>query len=295
MVFALQVLYPFSRAPVLFMTTRYAPTATYRLQFGAHFRFGDARSLIPYLEQLGISDCYTSPLLRAAAGSTHGYDIVDHNALNEELGSELDFDALASELRRRGMGLILDFVPNHMGLDPSANAWWRDVLQHGEASPFADFFDIDWDPFTPELKGRILLPILQDGYGEVLDRGELTLVFESGELQLRYFDRRLPIEPMSALAVLKNAHRNDRKTTSAEAIGDESQAWDEYADILTSLEQLLPVGAHDVTEKQRRQAITREVRARLAALAERSPRIQMAIENVVACFNGTPGQPGSFD
>src|SRR5262245_3484343 len=295
MVFALQVLYPFSRAPVLFMTTRYAPTATYRLQFGAHFRFGDARSLIPYLEQLGISDCYTSPLLRAAAGSTHGYDIVDHNALNEELGSELDFDALASELRRRGMGLILDFVPNHMGLDPSANAWWRDVLQHGEASPFADFFDIDWDPFIPELKGRILLPILQDGYGEVLDRGELTLVFESGELQLRYFDRRLPIEPLSALGVLKTAHPNDRNTQGAETAGDESLAWDEYEEVLTSLKRLSPVAAHGAEEKERRRKITRDTCERLAALAERSPGVRMAIESVVACFNGTPGQPDSFD
>ena len=112
---------------------------------------------------------------QGGAGSTHGYDICDHNALNQELGSEQDFDAFACELRARGMGLILDFVPNHMGLDPSANLWWRDVLQHGQASPFADFFDIDWDPITPELKGRILLPILQDGYGEVLDRGELRL------------------------------------------------------------------------------------------------------------------------
>ena len=193
------------------MTTRYAPTITYRLQFGSHFSFVDARRLIPYLEQIGITDCYTSPLLKAAAGSTHGYDIVDHNALNQELGTDQEFDAFACELRARGMGLILDFVPNHMGLDASANLWWRDVLQHGHASPFADFFDIDWDPITPELKGRILLPILQDGYGDVLHRGELRLAFESGELQLHYFDRRLPIEPTSALVGAEERHQRGKR------------------------------------------------------------------------------------
>jgi len=126
------------------MATRYAPTTTYRLQFGSHFSFVDARRLIPYLEQIGITDCYASPLLKASAGSTHGYDIVDHDSLNHELGTDDDFEAFACELQARRMGLILDFVPNHMGLDPSANLWWRDVLQHGPASPFADFFDIDW-------------------------------------------------------------------------------------------------------------------------------------------------------
>src|SRR5215510_10024759 len=220
--------------------TRYAPTTTYRLQFGSHFSFVDALRLLPYLEQIGITDCYTSPLLKATAGSAHGYDIVDHSALNPELGTEPEFDAFAMELRARDMGLILDFVPNHMGLDAFANRWWRDVLQHGQASPFADFFDIDWDPLTPELKGRILLPILQDGYGEVLDRGELTLGFESGELQLHYFDRRLPIEPRSALGVLKTAHPNNRMTQGADTAGDENLAWEEYEEILTSLEQLPP-------------------------------------------------------
>jgi len=197
------------------MTTRRAPTTTYRVQFGSHFGFVDARRLIPYLEQLGITDCYASPLLKAAAGSSHGYDIVDHSALNHELGTDQDFDGFACELRARGMGLILDFVPNHMGLDPSANLWWRNVLQHGQASPYADFFDIDWDPITPELKDRILLPILQDGYGEVLERGELRLAFDAGELQVHYFDRQLPVEPISSLLVLRDALSAPNPATSA--------------------------------------------------------------------------------
>jgi malto-oligosyltrehalose synthase len=274
------------------MTTRSAPTTTYRLQFGPQFSFLDAKRLVSYLEQIGITDCYASPLLKAATGSTHGYDIVDHSALNHELGSEGDFDALACDLRSRGMGLILDFVPNHMGLDASANVWWRNVLQHGQASPYASFFDIDWDPLTPELKGRILLPILQDGYGEVLDRGELRLAFEGGELQLLYFDRRLPIEPISSRSVLRHTVS---QSALAESSGQDSAAWREYFDVLAALEQLPPVWVRDGAERQMRQDITHSVQKRLAALVERSPSIRESIEHAVSCFNGTPGQPDTFD
>jgi len=274
---------------------RYAPTTTYRLQFGSQFGFQDAQRLIPYLEQLGITDCYTSPLLKAAAGSTHGYDICDHNALNGELGPDEDFDALAAELRARSMGLILDFVPNHMGLDPSANAWWRDVLQHGEASLFADFFDIDWNPLTPELKGRILLPILQDSYGEVLERGELTLAFQNGELQLQYFDRRLPIEPGSALLVLRDALNAEGRAPIAEGASEEELAWHEYAGIIGAIELLPPIYVRDQQQKQRRQDATREARDHLTALVARAPQVRASIERAVAGFNGTPGQPATFD
>ena len=288
-------MHPCTRAPEHPMTTRYAPTTTYRLQFGSHFRFVDARRLIPYLEQIGITDCYTSPLLKAAAGSTHGYDIVDHNVLNQELGTDQEFDAFACELRARGMGLILDFVPNHMGLDAAANLWWRDVLQHGHASPFADFFDIDWDPITPELKGRILLPILQDGYGDVLHRGELRLAFESGELQLHYFDRRLPIEPTSALSVLKNAVNSQSESAVDDRAEPASLERRDYLDVLTSLAQLPPTWTRDPEEQWARHEMTRRTRAQLASLVERSPHIRASIEHAVLCFNGTPGQPDTFD
>src|SRR4029079_14160219 len=112
------------------MHNRHIPASSYRLQFGSHLRFEDARRLVPYLEGIGITDCYASPLLKSSTGSEHGYDICDHHSLNEALGSNEAFDALACDLRQRDMGLILDFVPNHMGLDPSANRWWHDVLQH---------------------------------------------------------------------------------------------------------------------------------------------------------------------
>jgi (1->4)-alpha-D-glucan 1-alpha-D-glucosylmutase len=282
-------------ADARFMTTRYEPTTTYRLQFGTHFGFADAQRLIPYLDQIGITTCYSSPLLKAAAGSTHGYDICDHRALNQELGTDPEFEAFARDLKARGIGLVLDFVPNHMGLDASANPWWRDVLQHGEASPFANFFDIDWDPMTPELKGRILLPILQDGYGEVLERGELTLGFDAGELQLHYFDRRLPIEPGSALVVLKKAVGADARSAVADQTGQALPDWDEYSDILNLLERLPPVYARDPAEQRTRHDITDRARERLASLVERAPQVGASIARVVACFNGTPGQPATFD
>jgi (1->4)-alpha-D-glucan 1-alpha-D-glucosylmutase len=186
------------------MHTAEEPAGSYRLQFSSHFRFEDAQRLVPYLDALGITACYASPLLQAAPGSTHGYDICDHDRLSADLGSERDFEAFAGALRERGMGLILDVVPNHMGLDASANHWWHDVLEHGVRSPYAEYFDIEWAPATPELNGRVLLPILDAGYGEVLHRGDLRLGLEDGSLYLSYAERRLPLEPRSAKAVLQS-------------------------------------------------------------------------------------------
>ena len=130
--------------------------ATYRLQFHKGFTFRDAEALVPYLARLGISHVYASPLMEARPGSTHGYDIVNHNRLNPEIGSEGEFEALVAALKAQGMGLIVDIVPNHMGIGGADNAWWLDVLEWGEASPYAVFFDINWDPLREDLKGRVL-------------------------------------------------------------------------------------------------------------------------------------------
>ena len=126
------------------------PRATYRLQFNGSFTFRDARALVPYLAALGVSHCYASPFLKARAGSPHGYDIVDHAMFNPEIGTEEEFEELVSELRDNEMGLILDFVPNHMAVATSDNAWWMDVLENGPSSPYASFFDIDWMPLKPD-------------------------------------------------------------------------------------------------------------------------------------------------
>jgi len=171
--------------------------ATYRLQFHRGFTFRDATGLVPYLSQLGISHVYASPIMEARPGSTHGYDIINHDRLNPELGGEEDFGAFVDVLHRHDMGLILDFVPNHMAVGGADNAWWLDVLEWGQRSPFAEYFDINWEAIRPDLKGRVLLPILGDQYGIVLENGEIELRFdpESGSFSAWYFAHRLPISP----------------------------------------------------------------------------------------------------
>ena len=149
------------------------PVSTYRLQFNRGFTFRDAARIIPYLHELGITDIYASPYFTAKPGSLHGYDIVDHRFLNPDAGGEGDYAAMASALRRLGMGQVLDIVPNHMCVDSSENRWWQDVLENGPSSPYAGHFDIDWTPVKKELTNKVLLPVLGDQYGNVLERGEL--------------------------------------------------------------------------------------------------------------------------
>ena len=150
------------------------PRSTYRLQFNRDFTFAHATEIVPYLAALGISHCYASPYLRARPGSMHGYDIIDHHHLNPEIGTPEEYEKFVSTLHEHGMGQILDIVPNHMGVMGADNAWWLDVLENGEASAYADFFDIDWEPLKDELQGKVLVPVLADQYGIVLDRGELS-------------------------------------------------------------------------------------------------------------------------
>src|SRR5205085_6704565 len=179
------------------MTTPRVPLSTYRLQFNRDFTFAKATEIVPYLAALGISHCYASPYLRARPGSTHGYDIIDHNQLNPEIGTSEEFDQFVDTLHRHNMGQILDVVPNHMGVMGADNAWWLDVLENGEASQYASFFDIDWQPLKDELQGKVLVPVLDDQYGTVLDKGDLKLTFdaERGEFSILFRHHRFPIDP----------------------------------------------------------------------------------------------------
>src|SRR5258706_10762033 len=145
------------------------PLSTYRLQFHKGFRFADAKKLVLYLHDLGISHVYSSPFLKARPGSTHGYDITDHNVLNPEIGTPEEFQEFVEELHRHGMGQILDTVPNHMGVGFGENPWWMDVLQNGRAAEHAGFFDIDWKPLKVALHDKLLLPVLGCQYGEELE------------------------------------------------------------------------------------------------------------------------------
>src|SRR5438105_4620648 len=174
------------------------PEATYRLQFHGGFTFQDARRIVPYLRDLGITHCYASPYLKARPGSQHGYDIIDHAKLNPEIGSEEDYAAWIAALNAHGLGQILDTVPNHMGIVGNENAWWNDVLENGPASPYANHFDIAWYASPrPELQGRVLLPILGDPYGKVLESQQLRLEYDAGAFAICYFEHRWPVEPCS--------------------------------------------------------------------------------------------------
>src|SRR5947208_1461845 len=148
------------------------PTCTYRLQFNRWFTFSQACEIVPYLEALGISDVYASPYFQASPDSLHGYDITDHNMLNPAIGSREDYDAWVAQLHAHSMGQLLDFVPNHVGIAEPLNEWWMDVLENGPSSRYAPYFDIDWQPLKSDLRDKVLLPILSDQYGRVLERGE---------------------------------------------------------------------------------------------------------------------------
>jgi (1->4)-alpha-D-glucan 1-alpha-D-glucosylmutase len=173
------------------------PVATYRLQLTADFNFDAAAAVVPYLKQLGISHVYASPFMKARKGSTHGYDIVDHTRFNPELGGDAGFDRFSAALKQHDLGLILDFVPNHVGVHFDDNPWWLDVLEWGPASPHAASFDIDWDQLPYRARGGVLLPIIGSSYGEALEKGEIELRYDPGEgsFSAWYFEHRLPIAP----------------------------------------------------------------------------------------------------
>ena len=193
------------------------PCATYRLQFHQGFRFVDGRDLVPFLSELGITDLYSSPGYKARRGSSHGYDIANPLRMNSELGTQDDFDEMSSKLRHYGMGLLVDSVPNHMAASYE-NPWWSDVLENGPSSGFAGYFDIDWHPSTSKAAflqdNRVLLPVLGDLYGNVLENGELSLRIEDTGIHVRYYDRRLP-RGSEDLRVDSRPHRRTARTRGA--------------------------------------------------------------------------------
>src|ERR1700759_533258 len=173
------------------------PLATYRLQLTADFDFDKAAAVVPYLKALGISHVYASPFTKARKGSTHGYDVVDHTRLNPELGGEAGFERFSATLKQHDLGLILDFVPNHVGVHYADNPWWLDMLEWGPPSPHAAAFDVDWEVLPYRKRGGVLLPILGSHYGEALERGEIELRYDAaeGSFSCWYFEHRLPIAP----------------------------------------------------------------------------------------------------
>jgi (1->4)-alpha-D-glucan 1-alpha-D-glucosylmutase len=270
---------------------RRRPEATYRLQFHAGFTFRDALQLVPYLRDLGITHCYASPYLRARPGSMHGYDIIDHNALNPEIGAPAEYEAFVAALHEAGLGQVLDMVPNHMAIATNDNAWWNDVLENGPASRHADYFDIAWSASPRgELQDKVLLPMLGEPYGDVLEAGQLRLAFEQGAFMVYYFDRRFPVAPRAYRRIL--GHRIEELE---QTLGPESPELLEYHSILTAARNLpdrTDIDPALVAERQREKEV---IKRRLKTVAEQSAPIRTFIEENVAQFKGKPGDPRSFD
>ena len=266
------------------------PLATYRLQLGPGFTFNDATRLVPYLEALGISDCYTSPFFETSSESSHGYDVSDHNRISEDLGGEAGFMQFSEALNRHGLGLLIDLVPNHMGIARNRNHWWLDVLENGAGSRSAHVFDIDWKPRKPELTGKVLLPVLGDQYGIVLERGELRLELKDGVFTVRYYDTALPIAPGSYGRIL--GHRIDQLET---ALGPSHPGLLELKALTTWFAALAPRPNRDTEPSKGPPRDKTAGVERLAALLQQSPEVKTFLDETIRRLNGTTEDPRSFD
>lgn len=237
------------------------PDSTYRLQFCKDFTFNMATEIIPYLKKLGISHVYASPLLSPRKGSLHGYDVVDHNAINQEAGTIEEFNSFVDRLHFYGIGLMLDIVPNHMGIGKE-NKWWMDVLENGQSSEFAHYFDIDWYPIKKELRGKVLLPVLGDHYGNIVTSGQLKFKFdeETGRLTVNYYEHEFPLNPSSYPAILE--YRIDVLRTR---LGSTNKYFLEYLSIITVFKNL---PKHTITEYEKIVERNREKNIALERLSE---------------------------
>jgi len=271
-------------------THRRIPLSTYRLQFNRHFRFTDAAEITDYLKAIGISDIYASPYFTASKGSVHGYDVLDQNSLNPEIGSEEEYGALTGRLEQCAMGQILDIVPNHMCIEGQGNALWMDVLENGPSAHYAGFFDINWHPLKKELNNKILIPILGDQYGTVLEKGELRLVFEEGSFFIHYYEHTLPIIPKTYNTILTH-HIEEIESE----LGVDNPHLQEFTSVVTALGHLpatTELNPELVAERYLEKVV---VKRRLQRLYQNSNEIRKFIDDTVATFNGKTGDPGSFD
>ena len=248
--------------------------ATYRVQLHEGFGFAAAGEQVEYLERLGVSHLYCSPVLQAAPGSTHGYDVVDHAKVNDELGGADGYAALSATLRGRGMGQLLDIVPNHMAIVTPHNRWWWDVLENGPSSRYAAYFDVDWDPPEAKLRNTVLLPVLEDQYGRVLEKSLLGLARKGGTFTIRYHDHEWPVAPRSVDSLLSAA---------AERAGS-----DELAFIADAQGRLAASTATDVTAIRRRHRHKEVLRQMLERLCAEHPETATAIDEEIARVNGDP-------
>ena len=256
------------------------PLATYRIQFSLGFRFLDGRDLVPYLNDLGITDLYSSPQFKARRGSPHAYDVADPHKINSELGTEDEFRELAEKLRAYGMGLVLDIVPNHMAASPE-NPWWMDVLENGRNSLYTHHFAIDWERTCVKSTGsnKVVLPILGDLYGAVLQSGQLNLKLDENGFFVKFHEHRLPIDPKTYGTILTSCRAAQRS---------------EAAELIAAIESL-PAGKLERAEVEERHRRKQDLKARLWSLYNGNAEFKSALDECVMTTNGTPGDGGTFD
>jgi (1->4)-alpha-D-glucan 1-alpha-D-glucosylmutase len=266
------------------------PVTTYRLQFNNRFTFADARALLDYFEELGVSDIYSSPILMARPGSLHGYDVVDHTKINPELGTEDEFVGFAHELRERGMGVLMDVVPNHMCIASGANRWWQDVLENGPGSPYARFFDVDWHPPKENVANKVLLPILGDQYGRVLENQEIKISYRGGSFFTNYYENSLPVAPRSATHILQLALVELRR-----ALSDSHADVLELESVITALGHLPPSTDSDPARVRERRREIVVIKRRLSNLVKSSQQVRHAVHQALIELNGRRDDPHSFD
>ncbi len=271
------------------------PSATYRIQFNLSFRFADARDLVPYLHELGISDLYASPRFKARKGSSHGYDVIDPQRINSELGTEREFEELVQRLKDYGMGLLLDIVPNHMAAS-AENPWWTDILQNGRSSPYAAFFDIDWQsptakaPLPASGAGKVVLPVLGNLYGRALENQEIALRLEEDGFWFRYWESRFPLDPKTSQPILESCLAQVR-----ESFPEDHGAVLGLLEVIERLERLPGRGAVDPESVAARRADSEEIQRHLWQLFRENTDFRRALEATIRDFNGTRDDPASFD
>ncbi|MGH7997312.1 MAG: malto-oligosyltrehalose synthase [Opitutaceae bacterium] len=261
------------------------PHATYRLQFSGQFTFADAERLIGYLRELGISDLYASPIFQSIPGSTHGYDVADYRRINPELGGEPALMSLAEKLRDNGLGLLVDFVSNHMGISGPFNAWWNNVLECGRHSPYARFFDVHWRTPDGTERPHILVPVLDDHYGVILEKGGLRLTYEAGGLRVEYGTLFFPLNAAAYAAVLARV-ATDRALPAERRL--------EIEELLHGFQRLAPA-ATAWTPNPEVPKETHILKERLARLADGNGPLAELVRSHAAALNGRAGEPDSFD
>ncbi|MGJ5815135.1 malto-oligosyltrehalose synthase [Paludibaculum fermentans] len=266
------------------------PVSTYRLQLNDGLVFDAVTQLVPYFASLGVTHLYLSPIWKARPHSQHGYDICDLAEISPELGGEEGYNRLCEAAANHSIGLVLDYVANHMCTDPLHNEAWRDVLRNGPSSPYAEYFDIDWQPVKNELENKVLLPILGHQYGSVLEAGELQVVHQCGEFHLRYWDNNLPLNPRQCRLILRH-----REAALPELLQDQPEVQQEYLSILFQLDHL---PTYTDTSLEARNDRARELTIasqRLFRLLTESEALRGHVDTNVKEFNGSPGDPASFD